>query len=76
MTMRKFTAALAALTLGVGFAGACGGGGDREDVNQSNEGQQVAPGSEGTIETGPTTLGSTGETQPTVTQEEGGQTTE
>ena len=74
MNARKLTAALAALALGAGTAGACGGAdvGDREDQNQGNEGQLDAPGSQSTVQRNPTTLGSTGETQPTVTQPEGG----
>jgi len=70
MTSRQMIAALAALVLGASVATACGGGGDRESVNQSNQGEKTAQGSPSTIETGPTTLGSTGETQETVTQEE------
>jgi hypothetical protein len=72
MTVRQITAALAALALGVGLATACGGGGSRESVDQSNQGELTAPGSQSTIETGPTTLGATGETQQTVTQTETG----
>lgn len=72
MTTRQITAGLAALVLGASVATACGGGGDRESVDQSNQGELTAPGSESTIETGPTTLGATGETQPTVTQSETG----
>ena len=70
MTSRQMIAALAALVLGAGVATACGNSGDRESVNQSNEGEKTAQGSPSTIETGPTTLGSTGEEQETVTQEE------
>ena len=72
MTPRQITAALAALVLGLTTATACGGGGDRESVDQSNQGELTAPNSESTIETGPTTLGATGETQPSVTQPEDG----
>ena len=73
MTTRQITAGLGALVLGASVATACGGGGgDRESVDQSNQGELTAPGSESTIETGPTTLGATGETQPTVTQPEDG----
>ena len=73
MTTRQISAARAALVLGATSAAACGdSGGDRENVDQSNQGELTAPGSESTIETGPTTLGATGETQPSVTQPEDG----
>ena len=64
------TTALVALALGAGVATACGDSGDRESVNQSNEGELTSEGSPSTVETGPATLGSTGEAQEPVTQEE------
>ena len=63
MTARRTTAALAALTLGLAVAG--GGGEDDEPE------PPPASGSPSTVETGPTTIESTG-TQPTVTQTGGG----
>ena len=54
--------------LGGGVAVACGGGGDREDVNQSNEGRDVPEATPGTTNTNPTQLTPTGETQPEITQ--------
>ena len=74
MTSRRISALLAALILGAGTAVSCGGAdtGDREDVNQSNEGEKAPEGSRVQTVTGPTTLQSTGETQPTVTQSETG----
>ena len=63
MTARRTTAALAALTLGLAVAGGCGEDDDPE--------QPPASGSRSTVETGPTTLESSG-TQPTVTQSRGG----
>ncbi len=70
---RRIPAALAALMLGAGFAGACGEG-DREQVEQSNDGEQLPEGSNTQIETDPgPTQTSEGEEQETVTQsEEGG----
>jgi hypothetical protein len=57
--------AVAALSLGTA---ACGGSGDRDDVDQSNEGQLTAPGSPSTVEPPASGLTSTGETPPPVTQ--------
>ena len=54
--------------LGGGVAVACGGAGDREDVNQSNEGRDVPEATPATTNTNPTQLTPTGETQPGVTQ--------
>ena len=72
MDPRRITAVVAALILGAGTAAACGSeSGDRESVDQSNQGENSSQGGNQVIETGPTTLQSTG-TQPTVTQEEGG----
>ena len=69
---RKIPAALAALMLGAGFAGACGEG-SREQVDQSNPGEQVPEGSNTTIEPDPgPTQTSQGEDEPTVTQGEDG----
>ncbi len=70
MTRRTIIAALAAAGLALG-AGACGSG-DREQVERSNPGQEVPEGSPGTVEKNPSGLTPTGETQPTVTQPEGG----
>lgn len=70
MDLRRPTAVLAALILGAGTAAACGSeSGDRESVDQSNQGEQGAEGGKEVTETGPTTLESQGGTQPTVTQE-------
>ena len=67
---KRIPAALAALMLGVGFAGACGEG-DREQVDQSNPGEQLPEGSNTQVETDPgPTQTSEGEDQPTVTEEE------
>jgi hypothetical protein len=69
---RKIPAALAALMLGVGFAGACGDG-DREQVEQSNDGEQLPEGSNTQVEPSPgPTRTSEGQPQETVTQPEGG----
>ena len=54
--------------LGGGTAIACGSVGDREDVDQSNEGRDVPEASPGTTMANPTQLTPTGETQPEVTQ--------
>ncbi|HEX2084906.1 MAG TPA: hypothetical protein VHF89_04420 [Solirubrobacteraceae bacterium] len=62
----RIAATVAAGALGLSLA-ACGDEeGSRENVERGNLGNT----SEGpqTVETGPTTLGSTGETQPTVDQ--------
>ena len=76
MNLRPITALVAALALalGAGTAVSCGGAdvGDREDVNESNEGEKGAEGGKVQTVTGPTTLGSTGEEQPEVTQPETG----
>ena len=73
MSTRQITAALAALVLGAGVAGACGGGGGRENLDQGNPGELESQGGQETQPApGPTTLGSTGEEQPEVTQPEGG----
>ena len=63
MSRRHIIAAIAAAALGL-TAGACG---DRESVEQSNPGQEVPEGSQGTVETGEG-ITPTGETQETVTQ--------
>jgi hypothetical protein len=62
MTARQITASLAALTLGLAVAAGCG-----EDDEPA---QQPAEGTPSTVETGASTLGSTG-TQPTVTSSRG-----
>jgi hypothetical protein len=59
MTARSIIAVLAALALGAGTAAGCG-----EDDEAP---QQPAQGTPSTVETGPSTLGSTG-TQPTVSE--------
>ena len=69
----RIAAAVAAGALGLCTAGlaACGGSeGGRENVERGNLGNTSQGPQE--IETGPTTLGSTGETQPTVDQTETG----
>lgn len=67
---QRIPAALAALMLGVGFAGACGEG-DREQVEQSNDGEQIPEGSNTQVETDPgPTETSEGEDQETVTETE------
>ena len=65
--LRSVTAALTALVLGASLAVACGDSeGSRENVERGNLGN-TSDGPQ-TVETGPTTLGSTGEDQPEVTQ--------
>ncbi len=65
----RIPALLAAAVLSLGAA-SCGGDdtGDREDVNQGNEGQLTAPGSPSTVEPPAPGLTSTGEEPPPVTQ--------
>ena len=67
----RLSALIAAAVLSLGAA-SCGGEdtGDREDVDQSNEGQLTAPGSPSTIEEPGAGLTSTGEEPPPVTQPE------
>jgi hypothetical protein len=62
---RRLLAALAAVTLGAGFAGACGG----SDEN-SNEGELVPEGGEVQTETSPGVTAAPTQTEPqeTVTQ--------
>ena len=74
MDSRRITAVVAALILGAGTAVSCGGGnvGDREDVDQGNEGVKTSEGGRIQTERGPTTLQSTGPEQPEVTQPETG----
>jgi hypothetical protein len=67
MISRRSLAALAALALGLGLAGACGDS-PREQPEKGNQGQQIPEGSKSMTDTGPTTLGSTGAAQPEVTQ--------
>ena len=70
---RRLAALLTAFVLGISFA-ACGddeGTGGRENVERSNEGETPED-TPTTVETGPTTLGSTGEDQPEVDQTETG----
>ena len=74
MDSRRITAVVAALILGAGTAVSCSGAdtGDREDVNQGNEGVKTSEGGRIQTERGPTTLQSTGPDQPEVTQPETG----
>ena len=66
---QRIPAALAALMLGVGFAGGCGD----ENVKKGNDGEQLPEGSKTQVETDPgPTQTSEGEDQPTVTEEESG----
>jgi hypothetical protein len=58
---RRIAAALAAASLAMSFA-ACGD----DDVERGNPGE--TPDGPAEVETGPTTLGSTGEDQPEITQ--------
>ena len=69
----RLSALLAAAVLSVGAA-SCGGddAGDRDDVDQSNEGQLTAPGSPSTVEPPAPGLTSTGEDPGGVTQPETG----
>ena len=65
----RAAAALTAAVLGLATAGlaACGDSeGSRENVERGNLGD-TSQGSQ-TVETGPTTLGATGEDQPEITQ--------
>jgi hypothetical protein len=75
MTARQITAALAALAVGAGAGAGCGGNsGGRESREQGNQGE-IEPQGGGPAtqaEPGPSTLGATGETPPTVTQESSG----
>jgi hypothetical protein len=71
MTRRStITAAVVAAVLGLAAAG-CGSG-DRQDVNQSNEGVLDPQGGSSTQQDPNSGLTPTGETQPSVTQPEGG----
>ncbi len=66
----RFAASLAAGTLGLGLGlAACG---DSEGSRENQERGNLGNTSQGpqTVETGPTTLGSTGETQPKIDQNE------
>ena len=69
----RISALLAAAVLSLGAA-SCGGddSGDREDVDQSNEGQLTAPGSPSTLEEPASAQTSTGEEAPPETQPEDG----
>ena len=71
MSRRHITAAVAAAVLGLG-AGACGEG-DREGVDQSNPGEQNPQGGPSTQQQPATGITPTGETEPSVTQPEGGE---
>ena len=68
---RRLAAALAAALLGLATAGlaACG---DSEGSRENQERGNLGNTSQGpqTVETGPTTLGSTGEEQPEIDQNE------
>ena len=64
---RRIAAALTAAALGMSVAVACGDQeGGRENVERGNQGNTSQGPQE--IETGPTTLGATGEDQPEITQ--------
>lgn len=69
MNVRPIPAALTAVALSAGLAFGAGCG--RENESQSNQGVQTPQGGNTVVETGPTTLQSTG-TEPTVTQGSGG----
>ena len=65
--LRRAAVALTAAALGMSVAVACGdSGGGRENVERGNQGDTSQGPQE--IETGPTTLGSTGDDQPEITQ--------
>ena len=65
--LRRTAVALTAAALGASIAVACGDAeGSRENVERGNLGN-TSQGPQ-TVETGPTTLGSTGEDQPEITQ--------
>lgn len=66
MALPRLTAALAAGVLAASGLAACEG--DRESRNKSNPGD--VPQGNNTVETNPTTLGSTAPNEETVTQEE------
>ena len=72
MKRRTIIAAIAAAALGAG-AGACGGGGDRESIDQSNQGELDSEGGQATQQEPASGITPTGETQPSVTQPEGGE---
>jgi hypothetical protein len=63
---RRLAALLTAFALGLAAASCGDEEGSRENVERSNQGE-TSQGPQ-TTETGPTTLGSTGEDQPEVTQ--------
>ena len=67
--LRRLLAALTAAVLGMTLAAACGDSeGGRENVERGNPGN-TGQGPQ-TVETGPTTLGATGEDQPEIDQTE------
>ena len=68
MSRRSITTALATVALAFGAA-ACG---DRENVEQSNDGQQDPAGGQATQQEPASGITPTGEEQPSVTQPEGG----
>ena len=65
MSRRQIIAALAAATLSFGAA-ACG---DRES-NEGNDDQPIPAGTPDTVEQNPSGVTPTGETEPTITDEE------
>jgi hypothetical protein len=69
MTRGTIIAAVAAAALGVAAPG-CG---DRENVEQSNQGELDPQGGQSTQQEPGTGITPTGETQPSVTQGEGGE---
>jgi len=72
MRRRTIAAGIVAAALGLG-AGACGGGGDRESIDQGNQGELDPQGGSATQQEPASGITPTGETQPTVTQQEGGE---
>ena len=69
---RRSTILAAVVAAAVGVAAPGCGGGDRQDVNQSNEGDLESQGGQATQMEPATGITPTGETQPSVTQPEGG----
>jgi hypothetical protein len=67
MSRRLLTAMLVAGLLG-GAVGACGDSGQRESIEQSNQGRDIPRGTPQTVEENPSRLTPTGTAQPTVTQ--------
>jgi hypothetical protein len=72
MKRRTIIAAIAAGAIGVAAPG-CGGGGDRESIDQSNQGELDPQGGSATQQAPADGITPTGETQETVTQPETGE---